>query len=114
MQKTVRLTRLRLGSYPETEAKEALAYARGIAPDAFALRVGGTTTVYAGTFANQANLSQMAERFTREGVKVAEEPVEVQRTISLVRFGGFPDQAAANQMAARARRAGIAAEVISK
>ena len=114
MQKTVRLIRLRIGSYPEAEVKEALAYARGIAPDAFALREGGTTTVYAGTFANQANLRQMAERFTGEGVAVAEEPVEVKRTLSLVRFGGFPDQAAANEMAAKARRAGIAAEVIGR
>jgi len=114
MQKTVRLTRLRIGSYPEADAKEALAYARGIAPDAFTLRTGGTTTVYAGTFANQANLRRMAERFTSEGVNVAEEPVEVKRTISLVRFGGFPGQAAANEMATKARRAGIAAEVINK
>jgi len=114
MQKTVRLTRLRIGSYPEAEAKEALAYARGIAPDAFALRAGATTTIYAGAYANQENLRQMAERFSSEGVKVAEEPVEVKRVISLVRFGGFPDQAAANEAAVKARRAGIAAEVIKK
>ena len=72
------------------------------------------TKLYDGTFANQANLRRMAERFTSEGVNVAEEPVEVKRTISLVRFGGFPGQAAANEMATKARRAGIAAEVINK
>jgi cell division septation protein DedD len=112
MQKNVHMTRLRIGSYPEGEVKEALAYARGIAPDAFALRTGGSSTVYAGTFTNAENLRQMSQRFISEGVKVEEEPVEVKRTISLVRFGGFADQAAANQAAAQARRAGIVAEVI--
>jgi cell division septation protein DedD len=112
MQKNVRMTRLRIGSYPESEVKEALAYARGIAPDAFALRAGETSTVYAGTFTSAENLRQMTQRFSSEGVKVEEEPLEVKRTISLVRFGGFPDQAAANQAAAQARRAGIVAEVI--
>ena len=112
MQKNVRMTRLRIGSYPENEVKEALAYARGIAPDAFALRSGGGVTVYAGTFTSGQNLRQMAERFSSEGVSVAEEPVEVKRTITLVRFGGFPDQKAAGEVAAKARRAGIVAEII--
>jgi len=112
MQKPVRMTRLRIGSYPESEVKEALAYARGIAPDAFVLRSGGEITLYAGTFTSGQNLRQMAERFSSEGVSVAEEPIEVKRTITLVRFGGFPDQKAAGEIAAKARRVGIVAEII--
>lgn len=112
-QKTVRMTRLRLGSFPEDEVKEALAYARGIAPDAFALRSGGNFTVYAGTFTNQQNIREMTERLVSEGVQVEEEPVEVKRTISLLRFGGFADQSTAAEAAAKARKAGIAAEVIT-
>lgn len=111
-QKSVRLTRLRLGSFSAGEVKEALAYARGVAPDAFALRSGETFTVYAGTFASQQNIREMTERLVSEGVKVEEEPVEVKRTISLLRFGGFADQAAAAEAAAKARKAGIAAEVV--
>ncbi|TLM65738.1 MAG: SPOR domain-containing protein [Deltaproteobacteria bacterium] len=111
-QKSVRLTRLRIGSYPESELKEALAYARGIAPDAFSIRSGDTFTLYAGTFANPQNIREMSERLVGEGVQVEEEPVEIKRTISLLRFGGFPDQAAAADAAARARKAGIAAEVV--
>lgn len=110
--KNVRMTRLRLGSYPESEVKEALAYARGIAPDAFALRSGETFTVYAGTYTSPQNISQMIERLTGEGVKVEEEPLDVMRTISLVRFGGFADQATAGDVAAKARKAGIAAGVV--
>lgn len=112
-QKTVRMTRLRLGSFPEDEVKEALAYARGIAPDAFALRSGANFTVYAGTFTNQQNIREMTERLVSEGVQVEEEPVEVKRTISLLRFGGFADQSTAAEAAAKARKAGIAAEVIT-
>lgn len=111
-QKNVRMTRLRLGSFPEGEIKEALAYARGIAPDAFALRSGDTYTLYAGTFASPQNIRQMAERFAGEGVNAVEEPVDLMRTISLVRIGGFADEAAAGEVAARARKAGIAAEVV--
>jgi cell division septation protein DedD len=112
-QKSVRMTRLRLGSFPAGEVKEALAYARGIAPDAFALRSGETFTVYAGTFTSAQNLREMTQRLVSEGVQVEEELLEVKRTISLVRFGGFADQAAAAEAAARARKAGIAAEVVS-
>jgi len=112
-QKSVRMTRLRLGDFPESEVKEALAYARGIAPDAFALRAGETFTVYAGTFTNPQNIRQMSQRLVSEGLPVQEEPIEVKRTISLVRFGGFADQATAAEVAGKARKAGIAAEVIS-
>lgn len=111
-QKSVRLTRLRLGTFSEGEVKEALAYARGVAPDAFALRSGDSFTVYAGTFASQQNIRELTERLVSEGVRVEEEPVEVKRTISLLRFGGFADQAAATEAAAKARKAGIAAEVV--
>jgi cell division septation protein DedD len=112
-QKSVRMTRLRLGTFPESEVKEALAYARGIAPDAFVLRAGETFTVYAGTFTNPQNIRQMTQRLVSEGLPVEEEPIEVKRTISLVRFGGFADQATAAEVAGKARKAGIAAEVIS-
>ncbi|MCM2266104.1 MAG: SPOR domain-containing protein [Desulfuromonadales bacterium] len=111
-QKTVHMTRLRMGSFPEGEVKEALAYARGIAPDAFSLRSGGNFTVYAGTFTNPQNVREMTERLVSEGVQVEEEPIEVKRTISLLRFGGFADQSAAAEAAAKARKAGIAAEVV--
>jgi hypothetical protein len=37
----------------------------------------------------------------------------VKRTISLLQFGGFADQAAAAAAATRVRQAGIAAEVVT-
>lgn len=106
------MTRLRLGSFPASEVAEALAYARGVAPEAFVLRSGASFTVYAGTFVNPRHVRTMTERLAAAGIRVEEEPVTVQRTVSLVQFGGFADQSAAAEAVARARQAGIAAKVI--
>jgi len=110
--RTVVLTRLRLGTFPASDVQEALAYVRGLVPDAFALRSGEQFTVYAGTYASPRHIREISNLLASEGVRVEEEPVEVQRTVSSLEFGGFADQAAAAEAAARARAAGIAAEVI--
>jgi cell division septation protein DedD len=109
----VAMTRLRLWDVPAADVQEALAYARGIAPDAFALRAGEFFTIYAGTFTNPRNLQQMTERLTSEGVRVEAEPVLVKRAVSRVRITGLVDQAAAAAVAAKVRQAGIAAEVVA-
>lgn len=109
----VQMTRLRLWDVPAADVQEALAYARGIAPDAFALRSGELFTIYAGTFTNPRNLRQMTERLSSEGVRVEEEPVLVNRTLSRVRISGLADQATAAEVAAKVRQAGIAAEVVA-
>lgn len=111
--KEVAMTRLRLWDVPAADVHEALAYARGIAPAAFALRSGELFTIYAGTFTNPRNLRQMTERLTSEGVMVEEEPVLVSRSLSRVRISGLADQAAAAEVAAKVRQAGIAAEVVA-
>lgn len=112
MNKVVHMTRLRLGSYPEGEAPEALAQARAIAPDAFTLRSGSNVTLYAGTYADQQNVREMLGRLVNQGIQVEEEPVDVKRTISLLRFGGFASQSSADKAAVKARQAGLAAEVV--
>ena len=112
-QKSIAMTRLRLGVFPASEVKNALVAAREVAPDAFALRSGETFAVYAGTFANPRSIRQVSDQLASAGVPVAEEPVVVKRTISQLQFGGFADQAAAAAAAARARQAGIAAEVVT-
>ncbi len=111
-QKKVRMVRLRVGTAGEGQVKEALALVRTFVPEAFALRSGALYGIYAGTFANPENLRQLSEQLAGHGFNVVEEPVEVPQTISLVRFGGFADQAAAAEAAKRAQRAGIAAVVV--
>jgi cell division septation protein DedD len=113
VEKNVAMTRLRLGVFPASAVKEALASAREIAPDAFALRSGDSFTIYAGTFTRPRNLRQVSARLASAGVPVEEEPVTVQRALSRVQLGGFADQADAAEAAARMRQAGIAAEVVA-
>ena len=109
----VAMTRLRLGVFPDSEVKDALAAAREVAPDAFALRSGDAFTVYAGTFTRPGNIRRVSAQLANAGVRVEEDPVLVQRTMTLLQFGGFADQEAAAKAAARARQAGIAAEVVT-
>jgi hypothetical protein len=111
-QQTKTMTRLRLGTFPASELAEELAYVRGLVPEAFALRSGANFTVYAGTYANPRNVREKSELLASEGVRVEEEPLAVKRTVSIVEFGGFSERSAAVEAAARARQAGIAAEVI--
>jgi len=113
VQRSEAMTRLRLGVFPASEVKDALAAAREVAPDAFALRSGDTFTVYAGTFTRPGNIRRLSAQLANAGVRVEEEPVRVQRTVTLFNFGGFADQNAAAEAAARARQAGIAAEVVT-
>jgi len=111
-QKNVRMIRLRIGTVAENQVKETLALARTVVPEAFAVRSGAMFAIYAGTFANPENLRQLSDKLAGRGFSVVEEPVEVPRTLSLVRFGGFADQSAATEAANRARRTGIAADVV--
>lgn len=111
--RTVALTRLRLGTYPASDLQEVLAYVRDLVPGAFALRSGEQFTVYAGTYASPRHISAISALLASEGLQVDEEPVEVQRTVSTVEFGGFSDQAAAAEAAVRASAAGIAAQVLA-
>jgi len=113
VEKNVAMTRLRLGVFPASAVREALASAREIAPAAFALRSGETFTVYAGTFTRPRNIRQVSARLASAGLRVEEEPVMVKRTMSRVQLGGFADQAAATEAVARMRQAGIAAEVVA-
>ena len=113
VQRRLAMTRLRLGIFSAGEVKEALASARKVAPDAFTLRSGDTFTVYAGTYTSSRNIRQVSARLANAGVRAEEEPVVVKRTVNLVQFGDFADQAAAAEAAARVRHVGIAAEVVT-
>jgi hypothetical protein len=112
MSKVVHMTRLRLGSYPEAEAPAALARAKEVAPDAFTLRTGSDVTLYAGTYAEQLNVRDMMGQLINKGIHAEEEPIDMKRTISLLRFGGFASQSSADKAAVRARQEGLAAEVV--
>jgi cell division septation protein DedD len=110
---SVRLIRLRVGSFSKEQLPEALEKVRRIAPGAFSLARDGQHVVYAGSFADQNNVQRLLARFQEEGIPLVEEPVKVDRVLSLIRFGSFADEASAEQAAKKAEAAGIPARVVS-
>jgi len=108
----VKMNRLRLGSFPPDQAKEALAYAKTISPSSFSLPEGNHYVVYAGTFMKQQNVDKLREQFLIEGIQADIEPVEVTRNLSRVQFGFFADRQEATLAASQAADAGVTTTVV--
>lgn len=108
----VAMTRLRLGAFSESEARQTLNRVRGIAPGAFSLPRDGQQVVYAGTFVDQDNISKIKARLAQEGFVVETEPVTVSRTLSRVCFGDFATVEQAEKEAARLADAGLKVTVV--
>lgn len=109
---TIDMTRLRLGTYPPGEVEAALAFARTIEPAAFSVPAGDQFVVYAGTFLKSANIEGLTSRFLKEGIRVKAEPVEVERTLSRIRFGSFASRSEAEEAAREVAGAGVKAVVV--
>ncbi len=109
---TVKMYRLRLGSFTADQAKEALVYAKTIAPSSFILPEGDHFVVYGGTFINLKNAEKLREPFLKEGVQAELEPIEVIRTLSRIQFGDFDNEQQASLAAQSVADAGISATVV--
>ncbi|MDH3999306.1 MAG: hypothetical protein OET90_10765, partial [Desulfuromonadales bacterium] len=109
---TLTMTRLRLGSFPENEAAEALAFARTIEPASFSVREGNRHVIYAGTYLLDSSVDNLRKRFLAEGIKAQKIPVEVTRTLSRIRFGGFNSENEAEEQASKAVAAGMSVKVV--
>ncbi|MCK4536896.1 MAG: SPOR domain-containing protein [Desulfuromonadales bacterium] len=114
VQASVRLIRLRVGSFSKDQLAAALDDVRKIAPGAFSLARDGQHVVYAGSFADQHNVQRLRKRFLEKGITVVEEPVKVDRNLSRIQFGVFADDASAEAAARQAEQAGIPVRVVSK
>lgn len=110
---SVRLIRLKVGSYTKAELPAALEKTRKITPEAFSMVRDGQHVIYAGSFADQNNVQKLNARFLEEGITLIEEPVKVEKTLSRIRFGRFADDASAAEAAAKAVNAGIPARVVA-
>ncbi len=108
---TLAMTRLRLGSFPEAEAQEALTFARTIEPAAFSVRDGDRYIIYAGTYLMSNSVEKLKQRFQQEGIQAEAVPVKVVRTLSRIHFGGFASKADAAAVAHEAEVAGFKTEI---
>jgi len=111
---SVRLIRLRMGSYSEEQLPQALEQVASLTSGGFSLVKDGQHVVYAGSFADQGNVKRLKERFLEKGITLVEEPVKVDKVLSRIRFGSFASEAGAEQAAENAEEVGIPVRVIKK
>jgi cell division septation protein DedD len=111
MRKTVPMTRLRVGAFFAEEGKAKLDSLKAVAPNAFLIRQGEYVLVYAGSYQDLDRARRAADHLYQQGIRVEEEPITAEVSLSLLSFGGFADRNAAEQAAVRARAAGLEAIV---
>lgn len=109
--KTVTMTRLRVGSFSPEAATAKVRELTPLAPDAFVLRSGEEMVVYAASYYDLDKARRFADRLYAQGVRVDEEPAQVEVPLFLLDCGPFPDLASAREAKALVRAAGLDALV---
>ncbi len=112
--KLVEMTRVRLGAFAPLEAQAKLAEIKTLAPDAFTLPEGDQVAVYAASHFNAAAHQAFAAQLRQAGVVFEEEKAMRKLPMTELSFGDFPDQAAAEKAAAKARKAGLEIVVLKR
>ena len=110
--KTVAMTRLRVGAYPQKQAREKLRELKQLAPTAFLLAEGERMALYAGSYFGLDRARVEADLLYQHDIHIDEETVSVAIPIRTVRFGAFSDAAAAEIVAEQTKKAGLDALVI--
>lgn len=108
----VTLIRLRAGEYPPAEAKTRLAELLASVPSAFSLPRGDQVAVYAATYYDIDKARTFADQLYGKGIRLEEEQAQVAITVQRLRFGSFPDRAAAARAADRTAAAGLETSIV--
>jgi hypothetical protein len=106
------MIRLLIGVFPAEEARERLRELAEEDADAFILPMGNRVAVYAGSYYLIDAARDFSARLARRGIRVQEEPAQVMMILKRVAFGTFNNQAAAEEVAFKARAAGLEATVM--
>jgi hypothetical protein len=106
-EKSVTMTRLRVGVFSTEEGKNKVEELVTLAPDAFYVRQGEEVAVYAASFHDLDTARRFADRLYGQGIRVVEEPVQAGLPLFLLSFGDFADLPEARQASAKARAAGL-------
>ena len=113
-EKTVKMTRLRVGRYPLEKARAKVRELKAMAPDVFLLPKGDRAAVYAGSFSDTHRARRLAAQLYQQGVRVEEEPVKITLPVTILTFGGYADMATARQAAERARANGLEVLIVRR
>lgn len=112
--KTVSMVRLRVGAYPEQIAREKLSEMQQMTPSAFLLHEGEQMALYAGSYYGLDRARVQADLLFQHEIHIDEEQVDIAIPIKTVRFGDFPDSAAAGIVAEKAKEAGLEAMIVKQ
>ncbi|NIQ96311.1 MAG: SPOR domain-containing protein, partial [Desulfuromonadales bacterium] len=108
------MTRLKVGTYPVSEAAARKAELKPIAPGVFGIRKGDMETVYAGSFLVLDKARRYADKLYVKGIKVEEVPTQVEQTLQRITFGSFATSGTASDAGRQAAAEGLEAEVTKK
>jgi len=112
VKRDIEVTRLKEGTYGEAEARaRAAQYKREFSAESFVLKDSQGWTVYLGSYVGLDRARIHADRLYAQGVRLTEVKALVPMSLTLVRFGDFPDQAAAQKAVAKAKASGLDAYV---
>jgi hypothetical protein len=103
----VEMIRLLIGVFSAEEARERLRELAKEAASAFILPRGNRVAVYAGSYYSINEARNFSARLARRGIRTQEEPVHVMMTFKRVAFGSFNSRGAAEEVAFKARAAGL-------
>jgi len=113
IKRKIPMTRLLVGVYPPNVAAQKLIQIKKVTPDAFIVNKGGQTAVYAGSYLGIDNARVFADTtLSQNGIRVTEEPVEINRTLQRVLFGSFATQAEAEKISREAAGQGVDAKPV--
>lgn len=115
LKRKIEMTRLLVGVYSPDVATKKLREVKKVSPGAFSLNKGSQTAVYAGSYIVLDKARVFADTtLSKNGIRVTEEPVKVDRTLQRVTFGSFASRADAATAAQKAAGKGLEAKPAKK
>ncbi|PLX99048.1 MAG: hypothetical protein C0624_13930 [Desulfuromonas sp.] len=112
VKRDIEVTRLKEGTYSEAEARaRVVQYQREFTKEAFVMKEAAGWTVYLGSYVGLDRARVYADQLYAQGLRLTEVKAVVPMSLTLVRFGDFPDQSAAEKAVAKAKAAGLDAYV---
>lgn len=115
IKRKVEMTRLLVGVYSPDVATRKLREVKKITSGAFSLNKGSKTAVYAGSFVVLDKARVFADTsLTNSGIRVTEEPVQIDQTLQRVTFGSFVSRAEADKVSREVAGKGLEAKPVKK
>lgn len=111
VKRKITMTRLKVGTYSKADALAKMAELKTVAPGVFSLKKGNMVSVYVGSYLILDKARRFADTLFKSGIKLIEEPVQIEKILQRVTFGAFASADAAGEVGRQASSKGIEAKV---